>query len=375
MKSSIITGVLFSITLLYISGCQDTNQNKNIPQKREIPSVKVKILHKEPRAIWVDYSSKAKAYSAATVISRVEGELIKQHFKAGENVKKGEILFSIDKSDYEAAVNEALARLEKDKASLDLAQAELLRYAPLVAEQLAPKQKLDQLTASKKQLEAAIKSDNVILEDAKLKLSYCDIKAPISGKVGKELVKPGNLVKPGTAMTKITDASLLQVNFYPDTRDTADIQKYKSKPFPDVEVFLRDNPAIRLKGSVEYIAPSVDEDTGTVPMRARVKNPKSEILPGSFVTLRLIIHNAYPVVAVSPKWIYQDQEGEFVFVVDKNNFLKKYHFKNLFSNEEMTILPDDAEGLKVMLQPIGKLTTDIKVHPIDINNSAEANRK
>ena len=373
MKSrEVIRGLYLSvIIILLITGCQKIEQTDNLPQKREIPQVKVKTLHKEPRAIWVDYSTKADAYSSAKVISRVEGELLEQHFKPGQSVKRGDILFSIDKSSYEAAVNDALARLEKDRASLDLAKAEVFRYRPLVEEQLAPRQKLDQLIASQRQLEAAIKSDIVILKDAKLKLSYCDITAPIDGKIGKEYVKPGNLVKPGIVMTEIIDSSLLQVNFYPDTKDTGYIQKYKSKPFPDVELFLRDNPNIKLKGTVEYIAPSVDESTGTVPMRARVENPRDEILPGSFVTLRLIVHNGYPVVAISPKWIYQDQEGEFIFIVDSNNLLKKYHFKSKFSNEAMTVLPDSAEGIRVLMQPIGRLAVGTEVTPIEINTTKE----
>ncbi len=363
---------LIFLMVLSFSACSNTEKEKTIPQKKELAEVKVKTLKKEPKAIWVDYSSKAEAYSSAKVISRVEGELIKQYFKPGQSVKRGDILFSIDKSNYEASVNEAMAKLEKDKASLDLAIAELSRYQPLVEEQLAPRQKLDQLIASKKQLEATIKSDKVVLEDAKLKLSYCDITAQIDGKIGKEDIKVGNLVKSGTVMTNIIDSSLLLINFYPDTKDTAHIQKYKSKALPNVEVFLRDNPSIKLKGSVEYIAPSVDESTGTVPMRAKVINPKEEILPGSFVTIRLIVNSAYPVVAISPKWIYQDQEGEFIYIVN-NNILKKYHFHSLFSNEQMTILPDDAKGLKVMLQPIGKLTTDTKVIPIESNNTKEVN--
>ena len=103
-------------------------------------------------------------------------------------------------------------------------------------------------------------------------------------------------------------------------------------------------------------------------MRAKVANPKREILPGSFVTLRLIVNPAYLAVAISPKWIYQDQEGEFIYIVDRG-VIKKYHFKSIFSNEEMVILPDSAESLKVIIQPIGRLAEGVAVTPIEDKRS------
>ncbi len=354
--------ILLLVGLLLIAGCGESDAGK--PLQKPVPKVKVKTLKPEPHTIWVEYNSKAEAYETATVTARVEGELLKQMFKAGEDVHDGQILFEIDKRNYLADYNRALAQLEKDKASLEFAQADVRRYAPLVEEQLAPKQKLEQLEAARKELEATVKSDKVLIDDAKLKLSYCDVEAPIDGKIGREFVKPGNMVTPGKALASIVDGRALQVNFFPTTREVAQIQKYKSKPFPDVEVYLRDNPAIVLKGKVEFIASRADETTDTVAMRAKVANDEEVILPGSFVTVRLIIHKDMPVIAISPDWVFQDQEGEFVYTVDANNTLQKVHFLSPFSNARIVILPDTLAKKRVLVQPAGNLVEGSHVEPV-----------
>ncbi len=356
------TAVLLMTVMLMVSGCGKSEAKK--PAQKPVPKVKVKILKPEPHTIWVEYNSKAEAYETATVTSRVEGELLKQMFKAGAYVHDGQVLFEIDKRDYKADYNRALAQLEKDEASLEFAQADVRRYAPLVKEKLAPKQKLEQLEAARKELEATVKSDKVLIEDAKLKLSYCDVEAPIDGKIGKEFVKPGNMVTPGKSLASIVDGRALQVNFFPTTREVAEIQKYKSKPFPDVEIYLRDNPAIVLKGEVEFIASRADETTDTVAMRAKVANKEEVILPGSFVTVRLIIHRNMPVIAISPDWVFQDQEGEFIYTVDNNNTLQKVHFLSPFSNTQIVILPDSLANKKVLVQPAGNLVEGSHVEPI-----------
>jgi len=365
--------LLAGILSLGLAGCGSEKKAKDAaPVKEQPPQVKVTILKKEPRRIWLEYSSKAEAYESATVVSRVAGEIREQTFKPGQHVHKGDVLFRIDKSDYLAAYNKALAQLEKDRATLELAEADVLRYKPLVAEQLAPRQKMEQLEAARKELEATIKADKVLMEDAKLKLSYCDVKAPIDGEIGEEFVKPGNQVSPGTKLASIVESRSLQVNLYPSTREIAAIQHYKAKPMPDVEVFPRDNPALRERGQVEYIASRADETTGTVTVRAKVDNTRKMILPGSFVTVRLIIDEKMPVISIDPDWVFQDQQGEFLYTVDANNTLRKVHFVSPFSNAEMVILPDDLAGKRVLVQPAGSLMEGSRVEPVVVVGGDES---
>ena len=365
--------LLAGVLSLGLMGCGGEKKSESAAAaKEELPQVKVKVLKKEPRQIWLEYSSKAEAYESATVVSRVKGEIQEQTFKPGQRVHKGQVLFHIDKSDYLADYNKALAQLEKDRATLQLAEADVQRYLPLVAEQLAPRQKLEQLETARKEMEATIRADKVLMEDAKLKLSYCDVKAPIDGEIGQEFVKPGNQVSPGTKLASIIESRALQVHLYPSTREMAAIQHYKAKPMPDVEVYPRDEPSIRDKGQVEYIASRADETTGTVTVRAKVDNARKTILPGSFVTVRLIIDDKMPVVSISPDWVFQDQQGEFLYTVDANNTLRKTHFVSPFSNAETVILPEKLAGKRALVQPAGSLMEGSRVRPVVVSGDESA---
>ncbi len=162
------------------------------------------------------------------------------------------------------------------------------------------------------------------------------------------------------------------MSFFPSTREMAVIQRYKAKPMPDVEIYPRDNPAIREKGQVEYIASRADETTGTVAMRAKVENTDEAIMPGSFVTVRLIIHDRMPVVSISPDWVFQDQQGEFLYALDANDTLHKVHFVSPFSNAETVILPDDLAGKRVLVQPAGSLVEGSRVQPQIVSGDESA---
>ncbi len=365
--------MMAGVLLLGLGGCGNEAPKKTQEQAKA-PQVKVRELRKEPRSIWVEFSSKAEAYESAAVTAKVGGEILELRFKAGERVRKGQVLFILDKSDYLAAYYKALAQLEKDQAALELAEADLERYRPLVEEELAPRQKWEQLLSARKELQATIKADQGLLADAKLKLSYCEVKAPISGEISQELVKPGNMVSPGTTLASIVRSDMLQVTIFPSSGEYAQIRHYNPKAEFEVEVYPRGRPQLKLKGKVDYIAARVDEVTGTVGMRAKVANPKGLILPGSFVIVRLIIDPHLPVVAIEPDWVFQDQEGEFVYTVDSHGILRKAHFHSLFSNSEMVILPEDFVGKRVLVQPAGNLVEGSRVEalPADGNVSSGA---
>ncbi|WP_456432198.1 efflux RND transporter periplasmic adaptor subunit [Nitratifractor sp.] len=327
-------------------------------------------LSKRPRTIWVDYTAKAKASRQARVIARVGGEILQQHYRPGSEVHKGDLLFSIDKNDYLAQLYRAKAQREKDRAALELAEADVARFGPLVAENLAPRVKMEQLQAARKKLQAAIKADEALIDDAKRRLSYCDVKAPIDGRIGREAVKVGNVVKPGTVLATIVDSHMIETDFYPTTGDYARIRHFASRPYPRVQIALRDDPAVRLDGEVTFIDSVADESTSTVAMRVKAPNPKREILPGSFVTVRLIVNEHFPAVAIAPDWVFQDQEGQFIYTVDANGTLRKAHFTELFSNAKMVLLPPEFAGKAALVQPAGNLIDGLKVAPRFVDENA-----
>ena len=180
--------------LFLLTACGEKKGDNSVVEKEKPVSVNVHTLKQESYPIWVSFSGKTQAVDEVMVVSRITGEVEKRLFTPGANVKKGEILFQINKREYQAVWDQKNAILQKDKASLALAEANVKRYEPLVKEQLASREKLDELIATQKQLEATIQADIAALDAAALNLEYCDVRASIDGQIGKELVLIGNIV-------------------------------------------------------------------------------------------------------------------------------------------------------------------------------------
>ncbi len=365
---------LYALSVLWmLSGCNENKKDKDPVVEAKPITVKVHTLKREAYPVWGQFTGKTQAADEVVVLSRVTGEVKERLFTPGESVKKGQILFRIDKREYQAEVDQKKAILEKDKASLSLARANVKRYKPLVKEQLAPREKLDELIANQKQLEATIQADKAAIEAAMLNLSYCDVRASIAGQIGKEKVLVGNIVKPGTELAKIVNSEYLYVNFNPSAEEVSVIQKYKSQDYPKVKVFLRGgkNTEIMLEGKIEFIDSVSNASTGTVPIRAKVHNPDKVIFPGSFVMIEVEISDTLKVLAVDPDQVYQNQQGQFIYVVDTNNTVEEKQISPIFSNRDMVILPKTFLGERVVAETIRSLSSATKVLPVEVGNTVK----
>ena len=366
-KVWLLLGVL---SVFFLASCED--KKEKVPEVKEVPiAVNVHTLKKEAYPIWVDFSGKTQAVDEVMVVSRVLGELKESFFKPGDTVKKDQLLFTIDKSEYQAVWDQKNAILQKDKASLNLANANVKRYEPLVKEQLAPREKLDELLATKQQLEATIQADKAALEAAALNLDYCDVKASIDGEIGKELVLIGNIVNAGTELAKIVQTKFLYVNFNPSAHEVALIKKYKSEDNPKVKVQLKSSKrmAIELEGEIDFIDNVSNTSTGTVAMRAKIFNDKKLLFPGTFVELQLFVSDKIKVIAVQPDQISQNQQGQFVYIVNNKNEIETKQIKTAYSNNSLVIISEGLdEGDKVLVGTIHALRNGSKVTMTEVPN-------
>ena len=368
-KILLFASVLFSIILFL--GCENKTEKKLIVIEEKPIAVNVHTLKQEAYPVWVNFSGKTQAVDEVMVISRVTGELKERFFKPGDSVKKDQVLFSIDKREYQAVWDQKNANLQKDKASLNLANANVNRYKPLVEEQLSPREKLDELEATKQQLESTIKADMAALEAATLDLEYCDVKASIDGQIGKELVLLGNIVNAGTELAKIVQTDFLYVNFNPSAHEVALIKKYKSTDKPKVKVRLRSSKRmdVELDGEIDFIDNVSNTSTGTVAMRAKINNDKKLLFPGTFVEVKLFVSDKIPVLAVHPDQISQNQQGEYVFVVNTQNEIETKQVKTTYSNNDLIIISEGLKvGDKVIVGTINALRDGTKVSLSEVEN-------
>ncbi|GEM_PF-701873 len=369
-KTISFTFTIFVGAVLF-SACDTKTEHPPIKQEIKPIAVNVHTLKKEAYPIWVAFSGKTQAVDEVMVKSRVLGELEKQLFKAGDTVKKGQVLFTIDKREYEAIWEQKNAILQKDKASLALAIANVKRYAPLVAESLAPKEKLDELEATQKQLEATIKSDKASLKTATLNLDYCDVRASIDGQIGKALILVGNIVTEGVQLAQIVQTDFLYVNLNPSASEVSLIKKYKSKPNPKVKVQLKStkNLKVSLEGEIDFIDNVSNASTGTVVMRAKIDNHEKLLFPGSFVELQLFVSDEIPVLALDPDQLLQNQQGQYVLVVNTQNEIVTQQVTTSYSNNDLVIIAGGIkEGDKIIVGSIKALRNGIKVVPTEVNN-------
>lgn len=358
------------ILLLVFLGCEKKEEKK--VETKEIKKIEVEVnkITKNTYPIWVNFSGKTEAFKNVEVTSRVSGELKEIYFKAGDEVKKDQLLFKIDDSQYKAILEQKIAGLQKDEASLNLAISNVNRYKPLVKDGLAPREKLDELVATQKQLQAVVNASKASIKQATLDVEYTQIKATIDGKVGQNLLDVGNLVNAtSTVLTKIVDSKKLYVNFNPSANEVSLIKKYKSQDNPTVKVKLENNDSIELKGSIDFIDNTTNQSTGTVLMRAIIENEDNIIFPGTFVEIKLFITDEIPVIAVHPNTLGQNQLGTFVYVVNTENKLETRQVEIQYSNEDIAIIKSGLnEGDNVVVSDITKLGNGILVNATVVEN-------
>jgi RND family efflux transporter MFP subunit len=369
------TMVLLVAVSFILGGCSE-EKGKQPTERPAPPPIKVNVVKAaiENVPIWIEYTGKTEASQRVEVRARVAGKLEETLFNEGDKVEKGQKLFVIEKSSYEAAVAQARAKKEADQASLGLAMADVERYKPLVAEGLAPRVTLEQNEARVAELKAAIKADQAALDDALLNLSYTDVVSPISGKISRKNIDVGNIVgfSEKTLLTTVIADDPMHAYFSPNEEQYQIVQRYKSKDKLDARVTVPNNYKKLLdrgtfKGFVDFNDNQADPMTGTITMRATVANPDSQLFEGTFVYVELFVTDKAEFLMLTPAVIQDDQRGSYVYVADENNTAQRVDIKRGMETRHYAVI---AEGLKggerVITNGLAKIRPGTKVEPNDV---------
>ena len=283
------------------------------------PPVPVLVATVTERTVPVELKAIAnvEAYSTVSIKSRLAGQLVQVNFKEGQDVKQGDLLFVIDPRPYEAALKQVQANLERDKALANKAKADAVRYAELIRKQFVSQQEYDQAKATAESLGATVNAGQVAVQNAQLNLSYCYIKAPISGRTGSLISQQGNMIKENadTAMVIINQIQPIYVSFAIPEQDLAEIRKYMAAGKVPVEAIIakqEDNPEL---GVLTFIDNTVDKATGTILCKATFVNEHKRLWPGLFVNVVVKLATQPHTVLVPSQAIQTSQEGQIVFVV------------------------------------------------------------
>ncbi len=283
------------------------------------PPVAVAAGRVERRDVPVDVRAigAVQAYNSVGVRALVGGQLIRQAFTEGQDVRKGDLLFVIDERPYEAALEEARATLARDRAQAASASANAARYTQLVEKDYVTQEQAQDMQASAAALHETVRADSAIVDNARINLGYCTIRAPISGRTGSALVQLGNLVKandtqPMVVINQITPA---QVSFSVPQGQLAAVRERASSGSLPVEVTVPPDSTRRSLGALTFIDNAVDAATGTVALKATFANADRALWPGQFVNVVLHLSTLPNAVVAPTNAIQPGQNGDIAWVI------------------------------------------------------------
>jgi len=358
----------FIFIILFFVGC-DNKQTSSIKNNIDTIEVNAITIQNKPIPLWVRYTGRTKASNKQDIISRVSGILEKRYVKDGDYVKKGEKLFKIQQDEYLVALKIAKAKLKEDLAAIQLAQANVDRYAPLVKEGLAPRATLEQYQSQVLKLQASIEGDKAAIKDAQLNLSYTIIKAPTSGKVSARRVDVGNMINAQNqqVLTTIVKIDPIYAYFSPSQKDVMMFNKLSKNNKPYAFIELETPFGIqRYDGHVDFSDNVVDPLTSTITMRAVINNPTLELLPGTFVYVNIFLTDDKNFIMIPPYIILNDQLGKYVFIADKDNKVKRVDIKTGYRTKYyVSVIDGLKDGDRVITSALLKIRPGDKIHVND----------
>lgn len=255
--------------------------------------------------------------AAVSVRSRVGGAILRVHFREGEEVKKGQLLFEIDPQPYRVALAQAEAALERDRVRARNLEQDAARYADLVQKDYVTREQYEQLRTEAEAARATVAAEQAAVDDAKLRLGYCQIRAPITGRTGGVLLDAGNLVKADDEKPLVVLHQLepIDVRFTVPQQYLAQVRRRAGEGTLETTAEIPDSGAPPVRGELSFIDNAVDMATGTIALKATFANHDRVLWPGQFVRVALDLAIEENAVVAPAEAVQTGQQGDYVFVV------------------------------------------------------------
>jgi membrane fusion protein, multidrug efflux system len=309
------------ITMISAASVSWWHQSKAAPTREEAPPpptpVVAATVDAHPVPIYLRGVGTVIAFNNVVLRSQITGPLIKVSFVQGQTVHKGDVLAEIDPRPYQAQLDQAVANRDRDQAQLLNAQANLGRYVPLQAKGFATGQLVDTQKAQVAQLEAAVKSDQAVIENAQVNLSYTKLTAAIDGVTGIRQIDEGNIIHPTDAngLVDLTQIQPISLIFTLPQTTFPEIQQQMAKGPVKVLAYSQDEKIKLDEGKLLLIDNQINQTTGTIRLRATFSNAQHLLWPGELVNARLLLKTEPDGLTIAAAAVQQDPKGSYVYVV------------------------------------------------------------
>jgi multidrug efflux system membrane fusion protein len=337
--------------LLLTAGCAN---KEAVQAAKPAAAAPVRIATVASRTMPVELQAigNVEAISTVTIKAQISGQLVGVHFKEGDFVKKGQLLFTIDRAPFEAALRQAEGTLAKDEAQSLNSKLDAERYQGLGRQGVVSRQQVDAAGAAANAMAATVAADKAAVETAKINLEYTAIYSPINGRTGSVGVKEGNLVKANDVpiLVTINQIEPIYVSFSIPEQQLAELKQYSSAKSLKVDAAPQGSTQ-HFQGKLTFIDNSVDLTTGTIKLKATFDNAAHALWPGQFADVNLMLKSQPNAIVVPTAALQTSQNGTFVYVINQDLTAQPQAVKVGWNIGEETVI---ASGL----QPGQRVVTD-----------------
>lgn len=305
--------------LIAAAGCRK-NGPAGPPVEPPPAPVSVAIAEARDVPVYFDEIGRTVAREMVTIQPQLSGRIVELHFADGADVKAGDLLFTIDARPFQAQLSAAEASAAQAKATLDLAKLEFARSENLLEQKAIARQEFDTSKSAVAVAESRLKQAEAAVETAKLNLEYCEIRSPIDGRAGRRLIDVGNIVDANQAsLLVIQRLDPIYADFTTTERNLPAVQRQMAKGPLKVEIRLPDEEGGPIEGELTFLDNAIQRETGTVKLRATVKNADRRLWPGRFVKVRLLVDTVKDAVLIPASAVQLSARGSYVLVVSKES--------------------------------------------------------
>ena len=305
------------ITLLGCGLLSSCSGSKAAPPRVTAVPILAATVEKKDVPLQVRAIGAVEAYSNVSVKTQITGELTGVHFKEGQDVNKGQLLFTLDKRPFEAALKQAQGMLAKDQAQSANARAQAKRYESLNRAGVVSKEEYEQMQSNADALDAAVLADQAAVDNARVQLAYCSIFSPIDGRTGPLLIHQGNMIKANDTpfLVSINQVQPIYATFTVPEQNLADIKHYSNQGKLRVQALIPNDTRGPVGGWLSFVDNTVDQATGTIKLKGEFANADRRLWPGQFVDVVLTLAQQPNAIVVPSQAIQNGQTGQFVMVI------------------------------------------------------------